>query len=218
LALHSRKGREKHGKCLVEGKKVIEAAGTAVDFTFTRADTDRFDTLVTTETPQDIAGVASVPDFSLEEVEKSKTIVVLDGVQDPGNVGTILRLCQGFGATLLLVDSADPTSPKVVRSSAGATFSVPWVRISRDSAAATIAGLERSLFRLEQNNAAQSAFANSVFVTEPKSPVILIAGSEGHGITLPLEGESIVIPHQDQLESLNVASALSIALHARYSA
>jgi len=143
--LHTKKGRERLGLCLVEGSKVIATAGEAVDFTFTPRDTRQFYDLVTTETPQDMAGVAQIPRWSVNDIKQSKTIVVLDGVQDPGNVGAILRLCLGFGASLVLIDSADVTNPKVIRASAGAMFQVPWLEVKRTAASRIISSFKRAV-------------------------------------------------------------------------
>lgn len=214
-SLAIKKGRKESGLCLVEGKKVIETAGDAVLYTFTREETTDFDALVTTETPQDIAGVARIPEWKLKDIISSPTIVVLDGVQDPGNVGTILRLCLGFNATLILIDSADVTSPKVVRSSVGALFQVPWTKISREEAAQFIIDFRRPIYRLEKTK--KSLDFNS---KEPEQlfaeDIVLIAGSEGNGISLNIPGTAVAIPHNEKLESLNVATALSIILQARY--
>lgn len=212
LSLHTKKGREKSGLCLIEGEKNIETAGDAVSFRFTRDDTPRFDALVTTETPQDVAAVARIPEWKRSNVEDAHTIVVLDGVQDPGNVGTILRLCLGFDATLILVDSADPTNPKVVRSSAGALFHVPWLRIARADAAGRITQLKRPVYRLE-GKPKSVPYAPDMQLPED---IVLIAGSEGRGISLNIPGQSIKIAHDPKLESLNVASALTIMLNSRY--
>ena len=130
-SLHTKKGRQKTDLCLVEGKKNIELAADLIEYTFTKEDTPQFDKLVTTETPQDIAGVAKIPAYKLEDIKKHDCIVVLDNIQDPGNVGTILRLCLGFDAALILINSADPTSPKVIRSSAGAVFQTNWLKSTR---------------------------------------------------------------------------------------
>lgn len=209
-SLSSRKGREKSGRCLVEGAKAIETAGRAVEFTFTREDTAEFDSLVTTETPQDEAAVARIPEWSRDDIDKSPTLVVLDGVQDPGNVGAVLRLCLGFGASLLLVESCDVASPKVIRSSAGGMFLVPWLRMSPSEAAEYLAVSKRDIFRLEKIDGAKGpeAFA------KPKR-VAIIAGSEGSGIRLPNTGTSIGIAHDERLESLNVTHALAIAMYCR---
>lgn len=206
-SLSTKKGRAKHGLCLVEGQKLIDVAGSAVEYTFTPWDTGEFRMLVTTESPQTIAGVAKVPTWTMEQVTAAQTILVLDGVQDPGNVGAILRLCQGFGASLILIDSVDVTNPKVVRSSVGALFHVPWVTISRDEAVAAIQDLGRPVYRLERGG--------EVVAATNSDPSVIVVGSEGNGILLPIEGTSISIAHNDALESLNVGHAVAITLYAR---
>ncbi|HJN84989.1 MAG TPA: RNA methyltransferase [Patescibacteria group bacterium] len=209
-SLKTKKGREKHGLCLVEGQKLIDAAGDAVDFTFSREDRMDFEDFMTTETPQGIAGIAKIPKFTIDEVAASSTVVVLDGVQDPGNVGTILRLCQGFGASLILIESVDVTNSKVIRASAGAMFHVPWVTVARPEAVALLEGLKKPIYKMEVGG------EGSLIPVEPNA--ILIAGSEGQGITLDIKGESVTIQHDAKLESLNVANALAIVLYGRFNA
>lgn len=206
-SLHTKKGREKAGLCLVEGAKVIETAGEAVEWTFTREDAQDYGKLVTTQTPQDVAGVAKIPEHSKEDIESRDTVLVLDGVQDPGNVGAILRLCLGFKASLVLVESADVTNPKVVRSSVGAMFSVPWMNVPRGEAVEFIGALGRPVYRLEMEGEGPNAIE--------EGPVVIIAGSEGSGISLDVKGTSITIPHDESLESLNVGNAVAIILGVR---
>lgn len=210
-SLHSKRGREKSGLCLVEGEKVVRLAGKAVDFTFTSNDTPEFAELVTTETPQAMAGVARVPQWTNDDIRQAKTIVVLDGVQDPGNVGSILRLCLGFNASLLLVESADVTNPKVVRSSVGALFQVPWKILERTQVDTYLEHINRPVFRLEKTTSAKP-----VQHIQEQPECVVIAGSEGSGIQLPTAGTSLAIPHIAELESLNVTHALAIALYLRY--
>ncbi|MFH1711636.1 MAG: RNA methyltransferase [Patescibacteria group bacterium] len=207
-SLQTKKGRQKHGLCLVEGSKVIETAGDLVDYTFGPDDVEKFDDLVTTETPQEIAAVARIPEWNLDQIKSHKTIVLLDGVQDPGNVGAILRLCLGLNASLLLIESADVTNPKVIRSSAGAMFQVPWLQIKRSEAKNLIKDLNREIYRLEKSNNAVKLDQDTI-----KSPALIIAGSEGQGIKLDVGGTSIFIEHDDKLESLNVGHAIAIALY-----
>ena len=211
-SLHTKKGRLTANQCLVEGQKVIDTAGAAVDFTFSSADTENFADLVTTETPQDIAAVANTPRWKMDTIASYPTIVLLDGVQDPGNVGTILRLCLGFKAALILVDSVDVTNPKVVRSSVGALFHVPWQVVKRSELETYLSTLgKRSMIRLEH-----TALAVPLEAVSFKMPCIIIAGSEGKGITVPLNGQSVYIAHEAALESLNVATALAITLSHLY--
>ncbi len=209
-SLHTKKGREKSGLCLVEGIKVIETAGNAVEYTFTENDTVIFDQLVTTETPQNIAGIAKSPQWKENDIQDYPTIIVLDGVQDPGNLGGIFRLCLGFNASLLLIDSVDPTNSKVIRSSVGAIFSVPFLKMNPEDGLEFISKLNKPVYRLEKTE-------HSIPFTKAKEkPAIIIAGSEGNGISLPLEAQSIFIDHNKNLESLNVANVIAIVLQNRF--
>ncbi len=207
-SLQTKKGRREHGLCLVEGQKVINAAGKRVVETFTANDTKNFAKLVTTVTPQMVAGIARIPEWSLKDVLKRDVVVVLDHVQDPGNVGAALRLCLGFDAGLIFINSADPTSPKVIRASAGAMFIAPWVQISEQETRDILEDKKIHVIRLEKRKGSKSIRDFNV-----KKPLALIIGSEGQGIQLETPGAtSIHIPHNSKLESLNAASALAIAL------
>jgi RNA methyltransferase, TrmH family len=209
-SLHRKKGRKETGFCLLEGQKLIDVAGDAVERVFHPNDSERYDDLVTTETPQPIAAIAKIPEWTLNDVKAKDRIVVLDGVQDPGNVGAILRLCLAFKAGLVLIESADPTSPKVIRSSAGAMFQTPWASIPREGAEDVIASLGAYVLRLEKRDG--STDLREVAGKKGEN-VILIAGSEGNGIQLDYEAMSVHIGHDETLESLNVANSIAIALH-----
>ncbi len=212
-SLDSKKGRREAGRCLVEGaKNILECVGY-LDFRFTPEDTTDFASLVDTVTPQPEAAVARIPSHSPEEIMKNDVIVVLDGVQDPGNVGTILRLCLGFDASLILIESADPTSPKVVRSSAGAFFKTPWLEVPRPGAEEALASYEDyAVYRLEKEGKGEAlSFTSQAAAALPKK-MMIIAGSEGQGIKLDIAGTSLSIPHNPALESLNVAIAIGLIL------
>ena len=101
------------------------------------------------------------------------------------------------------------TNPKVVRASASAILRTPWLTVSREDAPAMIASFHRPVYRLEIRD---GAFLPDTIRPEP---CVLIAGSEGSGITLPVPGTSIYIPHAAALESLNVGVATSIILYER---
>ncbi len=212
-SLETKKGREKTGLCLVEGQKMIDTAGAAVEEVFHINDLGQrsFGKIATTDTPQEVIGVAKIPVWSMEQIKKAKTIILLDRVQDPGNVGAILRLCLGFDATMILVESADPSSTKVIRASAGGLFLVPWIDLDPSRARDALKELNRPIYRLEKRSGAKS---ESVLATD--QPIVLIIGNEGSGISITSEGTSVVIDHNPKLESLNVATATAIALHERY--
>lgn len=209
-SLATKKGREISGTCLVEGKKTIETAGNAVEYTFSKKDSPRFAQLVTTKTPQELAAVAKIPQWNIRDIASRDIIVVLDGVQDPGNVGSILRLCLGYDASLVLIESADVTSPKVIRSSVGALFCVPWMYLARTDAINVLQKFDRVIYRLEKNNDINEKQCE---IKKLKKPCILIAGSEGSGIQLSILGQSVALLHSNKLESLNVGHALAITLY-----
>lgn len=206
-SLHKKKGRDESGLTVVEGKKLIEMAKRYIDFEFSEEDSIDFKKLVTTSTPQMKAAVARIPDWSEGEVLKKEIVVVLDTVQDPGNVGAILRLCLGFDAGLILINSADPSAPKVIRSSAGAVFHVPWIPIKKNDFYEVLQRGARSVYRIEKKKGSRP-----LKKMDFQKPLFLVLGSEGKGIELNLESPSVYIEHHKKLESLNVATALAILL------
>lgn len=209
-SVQTKKGREASGLVLVEGETLIAEAGTRVELRFDERDSPQFAELVTTVAPQMKAALARLPVSSLKDVLKKKTVVVLDHVQDPGNLGAILRSALAFDAGLVLVECADVGNPKVIRGSAGAVFHTPWVEMKRAEAEDWLAGSERLTYRLE-------LAPNAINISDlPDTPAIIIAGSEGQGIALDIKAPSIKIPHSITLESLNVAIAVSLLLYARY--
>ncbi len=214
-SLSTVKGRQESGLCLVEGRKNIEMASRHILYTFTDKDTKNFKSLVTTKTPQNIAGVAKIPEWCVEDIAKFSLVVLLDGVQDPGNVGTIFRLCLGFDASVVLVESADPASPKVIRSSAGTMFHVPYIKINRRQAEEFLQDLNRKIYRLEKTEGSLICNFDTMKAIS-KDKIVLIAGSEGSGIMIDVKGESISILHSPKLESLNVSVALGIFMNFYY--
>lgn len=213
-SLQTNKGRQKAGLWLVEGKKFIELAGNSVKTIFTPADTVNYRALTTTDTPPTIAATATIPSFSLEEIKAQKTILILDNIQDPGNLGTIIRLAAAFQTGLLLYRCVDPGNPKVIRSSAGAIFQTPWQEIDLDNLNKFCSASGRPIYRLENNKQAQPL--NSETINQLPQELIIIAGSEGQGITLPLGNQSLAINHNPAIESLNVATAVAITLFTCY--
>lgn len=210
LNLQKRKERERLHLCIIEGEKFIHDSREFVEFSFTDRDTPLFREIVTTENPQRSAAVARVPQWTMEDVMSRPTVLVLDAVQDPGNVGTLLRLALGFDAGIILVESAEVSNPKTVRASAGALFYAPWVTVSRDDIEGLLDEAGWPVYRLELRKGA-------ILPSElPEGPMVLIVGSEGKGIKIGVQGQSVAVPHDPQLESLNVAVATGIVLHTRY--
>ncbi len=237
-SLHDRSGRKKTGLFLLEGAKLLEEAlrnGIEVqDIIISRTylnnglsgmpqlDRDElvvvedsmFSQLATTETPQGILAVAAMKKHELGEVfiQENALIVVSDAVQDPGNLGTIIRAGLAFGATAMVLTkgTVDPYSPKVVRSAMGALFALPVVTdILFDHLIAELKAHEVTLFALDQN-----AKENLWGVQFPKR-LALILGNEGNGISdenMSRADRVLAIPISKRAESLNVAIAAGVAL------
>jgi len=213
-SLQTNKGRHKAGLWLVEGKKFIELAGNSVKTIFTAADTPNYRSLITTDTPPTIAATATIPSFSLKTISTKNTVLILDNIQDPGNLGTIIRLAAAFQAGLLLYRCVDPGNPKVIRSSAGTIFQTPWQEITSVDLTKFCTETNRPIYRLENNEQAQKLTPTTA--AQLPLELILIAGSEGQGISLPWGQYSLAIDHSPMVESLNVATAVAIALFIRY--
>ena len=175
-----------------------------------------FASAVPSETPQGVAGLVKVRDFSLEDVlarsSSSGPIVVIAGLQDPGNLGTILRSAEAFGAggVILGEGTVHYLNSKVVRASAGSAFRLPIAT----------AKLETAIQMMGSNGIGRVATSSHKGVplheATLRSPLAIFIGSEGAGIPRDLVHEMdefIVIPHSPQVESLNAGVAASIVLY-----
>jgi RNA methyltransferase, TrmH family len=175
---------------------------------------DVFASAVATEQPQGIAALVHPPVFSPDTLFRGQAalILVLAGLQDPGNVGTLLRSAEAFAATgvLLLPGTASPWNPKALRASAGSAFRVASI------AASEIAALD---LLAEHNIPAIAAVArNGTPINEApfaKSCALLI-GNEGAGLSdslIAAAAHRITIPMPGNVESLNAAIAGSLLLY-----
>lgn len=164
-----------------------------------------FKALSDTKTSQGVIALFQRPRATVDQLlaRRDTIMVALDGVQDPGNVGTIVRLASAFDAAgiALLPGSADPYGPKAIRASAGAILTVPIVEMSLEELLAT----ELELF---------AADGRGKPLDPPARAAILVFGSEGTGVSPPLLGRAtrLAIPTSGRVESLNVAAAAAILL------
>ncbi len=160
-----------------------------------------------TQTPQGILLVVRQKFSTLEEVLAKKIIVVLDGVQDPGNVGTILRTAAAFDCGMILLEgSAEIFNPKVVRSSMGAIFYLPIVKLSAEE-----------FLNLRGVEILAAAVDNSVEIYyrhDFNKKVAIVFGSEANGVSKKILDVAckIFIPMNGHAESLNVATSAAIIL------
>lgn len=160
-----------------------------------------------TQTPQGILLVVRQRFSTLEEVTEKKIIAVLDGVQDPGNVGTILRTAAAFDCGVILLDgSAEIFNPKVVRSSMGAIFHLPIVKLSCEEFL-NLRGAE--ILAAAVDNSAEIYYRHDF-----SGKVAIVFGSEANGISEKIlnVARKIFIPMSGHAESLNVATSAAIVL------
>lgn len=159
-----------------------------------------------TVTPYGIAAVCRQNDTAFA-LPKGNALL-LDGVSDPGNVGTIFRTAAACGfEDIYLLDCADVYAPKVVRATLGSLFKVRFYRIDG----------EQALMLVRQTNSAVLDMnGTDILSAPPKSPLLFIAGSEAHGVSDMLKGEAkrtYSLPMKNDIESLNVAVATSVAMY-----
>lgn len=183
---------------IAQGWKAIAVITRGVDVT-----AEVFASISETRNTQGVLGLFERPTSSAREIlARTDTIAVaLDGVQDPGNVGTIVRLAAAFDAAgvLLLPGCADAYGPKAIRSSAGAILTMPVATITLDDLA------DRHLVAADAGGAA---------IDPPARDAILVFGNEGAGVSADIMNRAtkIAIPTSNRVESLNVASSAAILL------
>lgn len=236
--LRAAKTRSREGAALVEGvRAACEAldAGAVVDFAVTSPKlettaagarlaerlrpydvagvTDReLANLSDTDHPQGVLIVCEAPEAGLNRIERGGRYLALDGVQDPGNAGTLVRAAVAFGLTAVIVfeGTVDPWGPKTVRASAGLIFRIPIVRASADEAVARLRAEEIPVFVAD-------AGGEDVRSCRGMKSFALVVGNEGTGVRLELverADEVLGVAMPGPAESLNVAMAGSILLHA----
>ena len=167
------------------------------------------------KTPQGVLFLCNIPRRELPEKLTGRHYVALDGVQDPGNVGTVLRTADAFDADglLLLPGCADPYSPKTVRASMGAIFRRPVWQCSPEELHGL---LKRSGLRL-YGAALRSDTADARDLNYDGAVVAI--GSEGQGLSrtvLDLCDATVRIPMSERCESLNAAVAAAVLLWEGY--
>jgi RNA methyltransferase, TrmH family len=159
------------------------------------------------EKPEPIAAVIAMPDAA--PLAGKKKVLALDGIADPGNLGSLLRsaLALGWEGVFITSSSCDPFNPKAVRAARGATFLLPLYCGSEEELSELIAqGFQLVVADLDGEELSHlPAF---------DQPLMLLLGSESHGPRYQGEALRVTIPMDKEVESLNVASAGAILMYA----
>ncbi|MBL7983550.1 MAG: RNA methyltransferase [Flavobacteriales bacterium] len=222
-ALHQRKQREEQGLFIVQGIKLVrellaspivvesihatEEAARALNVPEARIhpahDIERMGTL---ESGTGIIAVARIPAALPPRVPSGKELVLaLDGISDPGNMGTLLRIADwfGIGQVWCSTDCVEVYNPKCVQASMGSLFRVHVRYGDIPSAVVDSIGANVQVYKAE-------ASGENVFHSELALPAVLLLGSESHGLRDGVRngpGRSIAVPRFGAAESLNVAAA-----------
>jgi TrmH family RNA methyltransferase len=194
-------------------KRLLPQMGTQVE-TVSLPD-KLFSGAVPTESPQGVAALERWKEHSQEELlARSGTgpILILAGLQDPGNLGTILRSAEAFGAAgvVLCEGTVSAFNPKVIRASAGSAFRLPFIRTKLKEFLNT---LHDQQFRIMATSSHRGLPLSEINLTQKAAIVI---GNEGAGIPRDLASEiddTVAIPHSPKVESLNAGIAASILLY-----
>ncbi len=171
-----------------------------------------FNTISDVETPQGILAIVNKNQKSNEIDYKEDMIVILDGIQDPGNLGTILRTIDSCNLTQVIVSkkTADAYNPKVVRSTMGAIFRVNI--IEKDNLIETIKELKKHKFNVYATSLENS---ESIYNINYKRSAVII-GNEANGVSKDVQEAAtgrIKIPMLGKTESLNAAVATGVVLY-----
>lgn len=176
---------------------------------------DIFFSAVETRTPQGIAALIRRPSWNLAEIlrKSSPLLLILVGLQDPGNLGTLVRSAEAFGVDGVLTTpgTVNEWNQKALRASVGSTFRVPIIPVQIDD----IIGLRNEGIRMYAA-VGQQRTALPAQEADLRRPCALMIGNEGAGISdewLRLADQRITIPYPGPVESLNAAMAGSLLLY-----
>lgn len=226
--------RREQGLFLVEGVKLLEEAvrwgveiatlihaESCADFLEARAarvvgiPDALMNVISDVKTPQGVLAVCQMPTLTPPDKLTGNRYLILEGLQDPGNVGTIWRTADAFGMDGLFLTNhcADPWSPKTVRATMGACFRLPVWEVELED---LVTLLQRAEIPLRATALREDAADIQTFAWERAAVVI---GSEGRGVStvmLNLCAEIIKIPMCSRCESLNAAAAATVVLWEMY--
>lgn len=165
-------------------------------------------------TPQGVVAVARTAPADLAQVPAG-VVVVLDRIADPGNAGTVLRTADALGAAAVVLTrgSVDPYAPKTVRAAVGSTYHLPVVTgVTFTEVAAHAEATGRQVVGLDARGSGGLEVLRAA-----AGALTLVLGNEAHGLdptTVPLLDATVAIELDPRAESLNVAAAAAIAIHA----
>ena len=230
-SLSVKKYREQFGLCRVEGEKVIREALSLgrvknlvvdemreVDYKDIIGAYDNITYVVSSEVFKSLSAevsnqgiMAIIETNPVRELKAENNLLVLDHLQDPGNLGTIIRSAVASGhIDIILIDTVDPYNDKTLRSTSGTIFYPNFVRMKREEFVSFALHHNLNILLADMNG--QNLYDNSFDFSYPYA---LIIGSEGQGISQEiraLKHTTISIPMDERVESLNAGVSASIIM------
>lgn len=174
-----------------------------------------FKKMADTQTPQGILCVVKQPEYRLEEILKQDRplLMILENLQDPGNLGTIIRTGEGAGVTgvIMTAKTVDIFNPKVIRATMGSVFRVPFLYV--EDMEDTLKKLKEKGIRTYAAHLAGREYYDSFSFT---GGTAFLIGNEGNGLekkTADLTDSYLKIPMEGKVESLNAAIAASLLMY-----
>ena len=237
--LQIRKHRDAEAKFIIEGINLVEEAiskNADIDYIIISDDFDYdptrlklsdlsevyevrreiFERLADAENGSGVLAVVSKPKFSDEDLDRlanDANVLVLDRVQDPGNIGTMIRTAVAAGYSMVVCNkgTVDVWSPKVLRATAGMIFDIPVIYLEGTDE------LVRLLRRLDKRicvTVLEDAYA--YYERDLSKGIALVIGNEGNGISdelIEMADERLTIPMKGNIESLNAAVSAAILMY-----
>ncbi len=230
--LHQKKYRRQEGLFIVSGRRavdeimasplevenlLVDARGhpghyRGYDGPMYSVSTQELKTISDVQTPQEVAAIVRIPQTLFDETRPEGHLLYLERINDPGNLGTIIRTAAWFGWKHLLLshDSTDPYQPKTVRATAGM---IGYVDIISDCRTSTLQVLKEKGYTLWGTDVNGGKDLKSI---NPRGRHLVMLGSEAHGLTGQagaLADSRLYIKRQGHGESLNMAMAAGIIMH-----
>lgn len=232
-SLNDKKYRRFHGKFLVDGEKLVNevvCGAMEVDKLFVEASklhdfsyilekyngtvvpvtSKVLNSISENVTPQGIIAEVIMRETAHFAPAENEPILVLDRIQDPGNLGTIIRTAAATGFyNIVLIDTVDPYSPKVVRSSSGGIFYTDIFRMTENEIISYCK--KRNIEILIADMGGENIFKTQI---ENKNYALVI-GNEGQGVSATFKetGRAISLPMKEQMESLNAGISASVLMY-----
>lgn len=173
-----------------------------------------FESLSETQTPQGVGGVFNIPEISINDIHDAKNIVLLENLQDPGNMGTIIRTADaaGFDAVICSRGCVDVYNSKVLRSTVGSIFHIKIIQYDDEAYTAALL-LKNMNFKLY---CAHPRGENSCFKQAFSDKNVIVIGNEANGISDNMLNNcdvTVTIPMPGKAESLNASVAAALMIY-----